>query len=155
MPGITLIVNKYGEAGNPGNELIASLNEISIHKVLTSEKVYENAFYEIWLTKHPEYPVRIFNDEKYFIVIEGMIYNYSKGQILNAVYDELSLLNDASLSRKPSKHSLFSDADGEFIIFGHNKKNDHAVLVNDALVRLPLYVYNADKYTVANVPVHH
>jgi asparagine synthase (glutamine-hydrolysing) len=153
MPGVSLLKGKFGETESENG--IATKNYEIILDALKSGIRYENYTQEILLkensllvayTGYKGYPITIFEDDYFWICIEGKIY----GKNSNVLREELGiLLNEILVNRElvaGKKDSVIDKwlvaTDGEFIIYAVNKKNNDFIVLNDALGRLPLYYYH-------------
>lgn len=148
MPGITLIFDRSGNGFKKENTVRESINKLSIHKDFTSERVFGNERIIVYLTSHEYYPVRIADNPLYYFIVEGRIYNYSRSQTDNAIKNILEGLNNKQERISDIMGKFFKDADGDFLVFAINKKNGDFFLINDALSRLPVYIYETDKFSV-------
>ncbi|MBN2377104.1 MAG: hypothetical protein JXD22_11925 [Sedimentisphaerales bacterium] len=93
---------------------------------------------------HPGYPIATFNNDKYSIALEGQIY----GKSSETVQAELTRLSDLIFSQDDNANKTLSDwllnADGEFLVILINKHTHEVAIFNDALARLPVYIYNSN-----------
>lgn len=147
MPGITLIFNRSGAQLDKDHIVRESMKKVSIHKDSTFGLVYSNEKLRVYLTGHDFYPVQITNDDRYFIIVEGKIYNYNQSQVETAIKNILVRTHDNKKINGIAA-SFFKDADGDFLVLAINKKSGKFFLINDALSRLPVYRYDTEKFSV-------
>jgi asparagine synthase (glutamine-hydrolysing) len=155
MPGISLIKGNFVGDISQGNDASAETRYLDalrsiMHNESYSLKVllkYDSVL--VACTKYPEYPIAIYEDDQFWVCVEGKIYGQTeatiKGEInilLNGILDSQEIReNDEIIDR------WLSSTDGEFIIYALSKKSKELIIFNDILGRLPLYYY-ADKSRV-------
>ena len=158
MPGISLIKGEFvereteNESVNKNDEIIHNAIKLAIYnesytiKILLKSKSLLIAY-----TGYPEYPITVFEDDHFWICIEGKIYGKDYGVLRNELDILLNDIFDTPEQVPVKKNGVvdnwLSTTDGEFIIYALNKKNKDFIVVNDVLGRLPLYYYYNDDYT--------
>ncbi len=152
MPGISL---KYQFRKNSNN-----LNFNRKDKDLfleASESLLHNDYYKrellledpclVVCTRYPEYPIRIFENEKFWVCIEGKIYDKPDPELeieLLELIDEI-FSSDLSADRyKKRVTDWLLETDGDFVLYALNKSTNDFFLINDLLGRLPLYYHVKD-----------
>ena len=156
MPGITVFKGDYirnkgtlgrGEVSDDESFLSYALNSVLHDNRYTKEILLKEESFLVACTRYPEYPISVYEDENFWVCIEGKIY----GQDYSTIKKEINiLLCDVFFSykyREKGNNAVdrwLSKADGEFIIFALNKNNKEFVVINDILGRLPLYYYSDD-----------
>ena len=103
--------------------------------------LFENSHSKFILSHYKGYPFEKWEDEKYFILFEGMIYNFSETKI------ELSLKQIAeqfcsSLDFANNIKNFVENSDGDYIVQIYDKYNHRYILFNDYLGRLPIYFFS-------------
>lgn len=151
MPGISL---KYDLTKNPINQ-----NGTPQEKFLdASESLLHNDYYKkelllekpclIVCTRYAEYPVKIIENEKFWACVEGKIYSKRESEVERELSDLLEIIFSSDLSIDKYKKEFADwllDTDGDFVVYGLDKKTDNFFIMNDLLGRLPLYYQVNDK----------
>jgi asparagine synthase (glutamine-hydrolysing) len=109
------------------------------HKIILRQNSFLVAY-----TGYPEYPLTTFEDDEFWVCVEGKIYGKNDSQVKKEIN---ILLNKIVAERFIDKSDKFMDnwlltTDGEFIIYAFDKRHEDFIVLNDALGRLPLYYYN-------------
>jgi len=145
----------------PGLHLIYDLNcNIIVNKMRISNAVdsclhfpnysksilFSEKPYIVMTTKYESYPVKSFQDEKYFYYLEGNIYNKN----LDTLWLEFNTIGNLVFNKKSFDSQRIKKClhnyDGDYIILIIDKQSKELILLNDFLGRLPLYFYKkADK----------
>src|SRR5690554_2619065 len=145
MPGISLILNK--------NKL--PVEHSKIESILTSQNFLDNYIDKTFVKNdnifigantYQHYPVRLIESEKYYIIIEGKIYN-KEDKILE---DELKELAEKTGMNNFNQHlkDWLTESDGDFLIYIINKNNNDVYIFNDMFGRLPFYYKRENDGTV-------
>ena len=144
MPGITFYYNKKSFSFIGKDAIDNSLNSLLFTERYALTNFIEEKNYFVACTKYPEYPSEIFRTDKYLIIIEGKIYNKSKGKLKEELERLAETVFDESNENKEDLTKWLNNADGEFIIVIHNLANKRIAIFNDSLGRLALYSYQSD-----------
>lgn len=91
-------------------------------------------------TAFEQYPVVSIEDDAWFIVLEGMIYNIDDVSIRQRLSEIAQELQAEGHSRRLIT-DLMQDADGEFVVVIYNKSSNELCAFNDSLGRLPFFYY--------------
>ena len=106
---------------------------------------YKTHFWALNSVQYDGYPSCVYDDNEYFIYLEGKIYN----RRLSDLHEELKTLIKDIFSQDQQGTNQYRkwllDTDGEFVIFGWDKQTEKICLCNDLLGRLPLYYYQTDQ----------
>jgi asparagine synthase (glutamine-hydrolysing) len=155
MPGISILkggltngANSIGnhEADNEGM-LSGALDSVMYNDRYIQKILLKKKSFWVACTKYPEYPITIYEDDHFWVCIEGKIYGQDDAKIkkeINALLFEISVADKCSDKGYSAVDKWLSKTDGEFIIYALNKRNNEFVLVNDILGRLPIYYYKDD-----------
>jgi len=98
-------------------------------------------------TRYPEYPIKILDNKKFWVCIEGKIYGKNDSTLDREIADLIEVIFSSDLTIDKNKKVVADwllETDGDFILYALNKNNNDFFLMNDLLGRLPLY------YTVRN-----
>ena len=101
-------------------------------------------------TKYPEYPITFYENDYFWVCIEGKIYGKDSNRLraeIDSILDDI-FFQSKYKDRGPLLKNWLLTTDGEFIIYALNKKDKDIVVFNDALGRLPLYYYNDDSILI-------
>jgi hypothetical protein len=97
MPGISLYTIRKKIKQN-GNFILRSINLLIHDDNYESEVLLTNNLYFLACTRYPEYPITIFENDKVWICLEGMIYNKESSQtnrelnhLLTGIYENWPL----------------------------------------------------------------
>ena len=140
MPGLSLIYNYKGiysiEEIESAFSAICHDNRYVIRILFQDDKLLAG------FTSYPEYPYKVIDTERYWICIEGIIYEEPWCRIETEIIELQDQLSDSLHSLRESLNSWLLKTTGDFVVVMYNKISRRFVLFNDALGRLPLYYYN-------------
>lgn len=109
----------------------------------STSALFEDECILIGSTAFEQYPIVGFEDDTFFIVLEGMIYNIDDESIRRRLVEiAQEIQTEGQFKRQIS--DLVQDADGEFIIIIYNKISKDLCVFNDSLGRLPFFYYRDD-----------
>jgi len=150
MPGISL---KYKFRKNSNNlnrkdqDLFLEASESLLHSdYYKRELLLENPCLVI-CTRYPEYPIRIFDNEKFWVCIEGKIYDRQDPELESELLELIDEIFSSNLSVDRYKKRVTDwllETDGDFVLYALNKSTNDFFLINDLLGRLPLYYHVKD-----------
>jgi asparagine synthase (glutamine-hydrolysing) len=146
MPGISLKCdfNKKIKGKDNGRDeiFLRALNSIIHNNFYKQEILLNEDLYLVGCTKYPEYPVRTFEDNEFWICLEGKIYGKDHSLLKNEI-SELMNFTFSTRSNIQGDKKIISDwlskTDGDFVIYALNKKSKDFIVMNDVLGRLPIY----------------
>ncbi len=144
MPGITFYYNKESYSYIDKDAINNSLEALLFTERYTIVNIIEEKNYFVKCTKYLEYPSEIIRTDKYLIIIEGKIYNKSKGKLKEELERLAETVFDDSNEEKEYLTKWLNNTDGEFIIVINNLVNKRIAIFNDSLGRLALYSYQSD-----------
>jgi asparagine synthase (glutamine-hydrolysing) len=146
MPGISLRYNVTNsekcDLNNVDNELFLDASKSLIHNDSYKREILlrQDAF-AVVCTKYPDYPLRILDNKKFWVCIEGKFYGKDpkiEDEIVNLI--ETIFSTDLTIDSNKSKIAEWLlETDGDFVIYALNKCNNDFFIMNDLLGRLPLY----------------
>ena len=154
MPGLSVLKGNFirGNFENNGaanDEVILSALHLVMHdNSYKQEILLKEGSFLVVCTKYPDYPTSIYENESFWVCIEGKIYGQDDSKIereIDTLLFEI-FVSDKYREKRDNTYveKWLSRTDGEFIIYALNKKNKEFVIINDILGRLPLYYYNDD-----------
>ena len=145
MPGISLICHSQEP------EVSHSPTENDVLKYLESAIYDESYNKEILLreescllahTGYAGYPLEIFENNDYWVCIEGRIYIRDDSQRRDHLTELFTCLSDSNIEAQKRKIvEWLLRTDGDFIIVLLDKSTHDLFILNDVLGRLPLYYY--------------
>lgn len=106
--------------------------------------LFEDNSLLIGSTAYEHYPITCFEDSLSFIVIEGMIYNIDDATIRIDLFAIADKIHDTR-TLKETITGFLAHADGEFVVMIYDKQRGDFCVFNDALGRLPFFMYGDDK----------
>jgi len=113
--------------------------------------------YTIGCTKYPGYPIKILQDNNYWICIEGRLYNKEGSLLQKEINDLMNCIFDSNSDKDRHKKTIVDwllETDGEFIIYALNKVTKDFAIVNDVLGRLPLYYHKKKEELMVSREAH-
>jgi asparagine synthase (glutamine-hydrolysing) len=152
MPGISvlkgnIIRDENNEEVNDESTLSSALNSVMHNDRYIKEILLKEESFLVACTKYPEYPTTIYEDDHFWVCIEGKIYGQDDSKIkreINTLLFKIFFSQEYREKRDNTVDNWLSTTDGEFIIYALNKRNKEFVVINDILGRLPLYYYSDD-----------
>ena len=136
MPGINLI------SVNDSNNYLTTFTNIQSNMrydhTYRSEVFLQNNHTILGYTGYDGYPIRSYEDDTYFAILEGMIYNVPTKEVDSFISNIVSQKRHSGILIDNIENFLLN-SDGEFVIIIYDKLNEDLIIVNDALGRLPLY----------------
>ncbi|PGF17312.1 hypothetical protein CP556_15210 [Natrinema sp. CBA1119] len=103
--------------------------------------VLESASRSVGTTAYPEYPIRIVENDEYWVCLEGRIYDRDdetlERELLEVAAHVLAADGDDEFLTE-----WLLETDGEFLLVAADKETDRLGLLNDPLARLPTYYFH-------------
>jgi len=135
MPGISLIFSRNAEIRNISGNIRSALGAL-VHDdsySSSSSMIGEHLF--LGYTSHKKYTVSEIEDQRYYIFVDGFVYNRDRSDL------ESSLLSVARRMPDCSEDAArwISDTDGEYGVFISDRKTGDTVIFNDPLSRISFY----------------
>ena len=134
MPGLHFVHGRQTRNGVPTFKAI--LNELLHDEQYRAEVLFSDELVSLGTTRYPEYPIAIWDDTDYFIVLEGKLYGLNDKQQYADLRSLCPLLFQDLIDA--AKNWLLSH-DGEYIALIQDKRTSQWAFVNDPLGRLPVY----------------
>ena len=143
MPGVNILSCPQEKKETHYQDFIQVQESMLHYKSYSSTLLLTDRTTTIGFTAYNSYPRKIFETDRFFILLEGMIYN--KPDILTEdwLFDFTTGLARGSSSGENLKDFL-RKADGEFILVIYDKTEQELTVLNDKMGRLPLYYYKDD-----------
>ena len=146
MPGISLryiVTNSEKcDLNNVDNELFLDASESLIHNdSYKREILLKQGAFAVVCTRYPEYPIRILDNKKFWVCIEGKFYGKNDLKIEDEIFEVIEIIFRTNLTNSDKKKiaDWLLDTDGDFVLYALNKSNNDFIIMNDLLGRLPLY----------------
>lgn len=148
MPGISLRYNL-----NTNNLKAGLENRDKLFLEASNSIIYNNRYQrEVFLTnpchvlctRYPEYPVKIFENQKFWACLEGKIYGKSEiaqEHEITALIETVFSTPEINDNKKKIIADWLLETDGDFVLYVIDKRTNNFFLINDLLGRLPLYYY--------------
>ncbi|WP_226042303.1 asparagine synthase-related protein [Natrinema sp. DC36] len=106
-----------------------------------ADVVFESASRSVGTTAYPEYPIRIVENDEYWVCLEGRIYDRDdetlERELLEVAAHVLAADGDDEFLTE-----WVLETDGEFLLVAADKGSDRLGLLNDPLARLPTYYFH-------------
>jgi asparagine synthase (glutamine-hydrolysing) len=137
VPGIHFI---HSPTNLPREHLVnAALDALCHDRDYQRENVYRDNSAIVGVTRYPAYPVAVFGDDDYSILLEGYLYDISEDKLESAVLSFAPLLFGAGKNRSTAIKTWHQEHDGEYTILVRQDRTGDWALLNDPLARLPVY----------------
>lgn len=153
MPGISLFMSHFGselsakkvEANILEQNFLDAIESVKHDKTYTHEIILRKNSLLVACTGYSGYPITIFEDDEFWVCVEGKIYGKDDSQVKK----EINKIVATTFTDKNDEliENWLLTTDGEFIIYAFNKRSKDFIVLNDALGRLPLYYYHDSEDT--------
>ncbi|MCK4752010.1 MAG: hypothetical protein KAS75_01090 [Planctomycetes bacterium] len=148
MPGISCICDFNGNLKADNASINRALDSLVHTPQYQSKTLLAENSYFLGYTAYDEYPVYTFENETYFICLEGRIYENDDLDVrLNSLAEKIFRRDDSS--KDDIAHWLLN-TDGDFIIVILHKRENEIVIINDVFARLPLYYFVQDERIIVS-----
>ena len=140
MPGISFAVGPRLAAEPLRRSIPIALRAMEYLPHYGSQSVLSADDLFLGYTGYEGYPIRVFESAGYAVVVEGLIYNRSEGEVEQQLGDFASRL---ATGRSVDKDiaDWVGGSDGDYLVLMVSPDRRHLLLFNDALARLPCYWY--------------
>jgi len=152
MPGISLKcdLNKKNTSDHNNNDydLFLEASKSIVHNDYYKREILLKEPYLLVCTRYPEYPIKILDNQKFWLCIEGKMYGKDESALESEISDLIELVFRADLTIGKDKKMVADwllETDGDFVLYALNKRTNDFFVMNDLLGRLPLYYYAKDK----------
>jgi asparagine synthase (glutamine-hydrolysing) len=152
MPGISVVKSDSIRNISGTDEVYETMISYALDSVLHDDRYTKQILlraetFLVACTKYPEYPTIIYQNEDFWVCIEGKIYGKNDTQVkreVNELLKEIVVTGKYNKNKHDSLVNWLLTTDGEFIIYAMIKKSKDFIIINDSLGRLPLYYYVGD-----------
>jgi asparagine synthase (glutamine-hydrolysing) len=150
MPGISLKYEFRKNSKNlsgKGQDLFLEAAESLLHNDYYKREFLLKEPCLVICTRYPGYPIRIFDNARFWACVEGKIYNKSDSELEIEVLELIDQIFSSGLSVEKYKQRVTDwllETDGDFVLYALNKTTNDFFLINDLLGRLPLYYHVKD-----------
>lgn len=144
MPGISFVYSSDRSLDRKNQAIVSALDSLLHFSSYKREILLTTPSYLLAYTGYKEYPIWSFEDEQFYICLEGKIY-LEKLSSLNGELKELAMLlfEDPSKAKGRLAKRLL-ETNGEFILFVVKKNSKEIAILTDAIGHLPLYYCKLD-----------
>ena len=150
MPGISFVYDIEGNLKLIGTRILSSLESLVHSEQYQQEVLFHDDFCFLGCTRYEKYPFAAFENDRYRFFLEGKIYNKDN----SAFNRELDELAEAIFRKEKNFCTLLADwlldTDGDFLVTLLQKSSNDFAIFNDALGRLPLYCFRAEKRLIVS-----
>ncbi|MFH1687530.1 MAG: asparagine synthase-related protein [bacterium] len=137
MPGLHI---RHSGSGLPSDDHDSSLlNELCHDDYYSNRVLHCDDHTAVAFTSYPDYPIAIYDDARYWIVLEGKIYNVPGSRWHSDLRHLAHVVFEGGSSGDGKIAGWLLDHDGDYVIVLRDKASGQWVLVNDVLARLPVY----------------
>lgn len=142
MPGLSFIFDSKEDLRNDNSVILKAL-DTAIHDKRYKKHILlnEKSFF-LGSTLYDEYPITSYENDNFIIYLEGMIYNRQSGALNEELNTLAQIISLSDINAKENVAKWLLCIDGDFLLFIINKKTNTIYMLNDALGRLPVYVYS-------------
>lgn len=137
MPGISLVYNLAGELRK--SAITKSLEDTLYFPTYFQDTLLDTPTCFVGCMRYADYPMTVFENEVFQIILEGRIYDKPTEQVQHELYELAGVIFEATAPSVLTKW-LFG-TDGEFVITIREKSSNRIAVFNDILGRLPLYIH--------------
>jgi len=116
MPGINFIISLDGDLKSLRSKIVQGQNLMKHNQDYYESVLFAEERYFLGYVKYEEYPIEIFENSDYFILLEGKIYNKNSNTLKNEL---IQIAKVISLGRKQISDILENwilGIDGDYII---------------------------------------
>jgi asparagine synthase (glutamine-hydrolysing) len=139
MPGIHFYFDPCGNLDRKEDLLLHSARSLLHEKWFILKTLVSRRGCFLAATYHPRYPVAIYENNEFFICLEGTIYGESAAGVDAKLGELAGILFGPPPRPLDRARDWLLATDGDFVIFIQHRKTGSICVVNDALGRLPLY----------------
>jgi asparagine synthase (glutamine-hydrolysing) len=108
------------------------------------ENVYRDKTSLLGITRYPEYPVSVYDNDEYAVLLEGRIYDLNKKRLSEELLKLAPLLFAEDKAARSQLRDWLLERDGEFLVLVRENATGAWGFMNDALGRLPVYIASLD-----------
>jgi asparagine synthase (glutamine-hydrolysing) len=139
MPGLHFIFSSSGGLGTEEDRIRESLDSLMHYDEYEREVLLSDDHLCLCCTKHQKYPIEVFENDRHYICLEGMLYGMDRSRTGAALNELARILFSDARDRNEQVARWLLRTDGDFVIFLQDEATNEACIINDALGRLPLY----------------
>ena len=150
MPGLSFVYHFQHTSEKIRGQQKAALNSL-LHRPEYEQSVFidETNFF-LGATKHPSYPLTLFDDDNFLISLDGVIYDYAGQSLKNQLLELARIVSANSRDVENYLNSWVTETDGEFLLLIRDKAANTVFILNDLLGLLPCYyIYEKDRFIIS------
>ncbi len=141
MPGLSFLYSFKKDLLVDSSAFLKALNSANRNK-RCSERLWLNGkFYQLGSSSYAEYPLTSFEDDSFIIFIEGKLYDKQNEEAKENLFNLARMISSSDEDDCNKIKEWLLSSDGDFLIFILNKISNDIYFINDALSRLPVYLY--------------
>ena len=131
MPGVSI---RPSHGRHTSISFSDALDELRHFDHYESEVLVRGDTYQIGYTGYEDYPITTFEDESYYVCLEGRLYDRAEAvETVRPVVPAFFERDTAAVAE------WLTDVDGDFVVCAVEKSTGTLAVVNDVFGRLPLY----------------
>lgn len=138
MPGLSFVDSAHPEGQSP--RFSKALDAVRFDDRYTVELLLQRNQRQLAVTAYPAYPVEVIETRRYWMFLEGYLYNRTAAERQGTLS---ALAAKALHANLKSLRNHLTQLDGEFVAFFFDKQTETWAVINDILGRLPLYHWTA------------
>lgn len=154
MVGLSFVCDFAGNTASWRSRYANALESTVYNNDCYTKTLLDDDKYILSCTKYDKYPVNVFENEIFWICLEGKIYSTPEESLAEQLYELASRLYDKKENEAEILKKWLLDTDGEFVIFIRHKLSGEIMIFNDILSRLPLYYYNNNERIIISRDYH-
>lgn len=142
MPGISFLCDVKGDLKNNEGAILHSLQDLVHYTHYKKRVLLKTDTYMLCATGYEEYPLTFFENDNFFLLLEGEIYGKNNNELKQELNALGQMSNDSANYAQIINWQL--NTDGDFVILLLSKIKNEIILLNDALGHLPLYYHKTN-----------
>jgi len=135
MPGISLVYSKDGEISRSASRIRDSLQELVHGNRYSSSSSIIGDHLFLGYTRHKQYTVTEIEDERYFICVDGFVFNRDRNELERSLLAVAAEMPDCG----EKVREWITGTDGEYAVLISDRQTGETIIFNDPLSRISLY----------------
>jgi asparagine synthase (glutamine-hydrolysing) len=148
MPGISLL--RHYSRDIPESDFHETITGCLMDKAYKSSVLWRDSRTIIGASAYPEYPITSFDIPGGIAILEGRVYGIAKTALQSDVESLVEIVNSSDARSYEVISSWLLRHDGDYVLVIVDKKSGCMTVINDALGRLPLYVFTDASQTIVS-----
>lgn len=155
MPGLSFMCGFKQDFLDKKNLFKRHLDSLILGEGWLNEILLDKQKFVLASTKYGKYPIKQFENEQFYICIEGRIYNKDDSLLQNEIFGLAEKLTNNSENSKQKLTDWLLNTDGEFIVIIYHKQSSRIAIFNDLFSHLPAYYNLSDNQLVLSRSLRH